>query len=108
MLADLESLERRALHLVKRARGGDKEAKVQLAVVEPVLVALREGTPARDVTIGAEQQRTLTALQLLSAKPVLYIANVDEAIEAGSRCPGAMYGTIELRPIQEFPDQPQG
>ena len=82
MLADLESLERRALHLVKRARGGDKEAKLQLAVVDPVLAALRDGKPARDVTIGAEQQRTLMALQLLSAKPVLYIANVDEASAA--------------------------
>ena len=39
---------------------------------------------------------------------LLDVANVDEAIEAGSRCPGAMYGTIELRPLQEFPAQPQG
>jgi hypothetical protein len=39
---------------------------------------------------------------------LLDVANVDDAIEAGSRCPGAMYGTIELRPIQEFPAQPQG
>ena len=39
---------------------------------------------------------------------VLDVANVDDAIEAGSRCPGAMVGTIELRPIQDFPDQPQG
>ena len=39
---------------------------------------------------------------------VLDVANADEAIEAGTRCPGARYGTIELRPIQEFPDQPQG
>jgi hypothetical protein len=39
---------------------------------------------------------------------VLDVANADEAIEAGGRCPGAMFGTIELRPIQEFPDQPQG
>jgi len=38
---------------------------------------------------------------------VLDVANVDEAIEAGSRCPGATYGTIELRPIQEFPTEPQ-
>jgi ribosome-binding ATPase len=78
MLADLDSLERRALHMVKRARGGEKEAKAQLAVVEPVLAALREGKPVRDVTVGVEQQKTLKALQLLSAKPVLYIANVDE------------------------------
>jgi hypothetical protein len=39
---------------------------------------------------------------------VLDVANADDAIEAGNRCPGAMFGTIELRPIQEFPDQPQG
>jgi hypothetical protein len=37
---------------------------------------------------------------------LLDVANVDEAIEAGTRCPGAMFGTIELRPIEEFPDQP--
>jgi len=84
MLADLESLERRAVHMVKRARGGDKEAKVLLEVVDPVLAALREGKPGRDVIIGAERQKTLKSLQLLSAKPVLYIANVDEASAASS------------------------
>ncbi len=82
MLADLESLERRASLMVKRARGGDKDAKAQLAVVDPVLAALREGKPAREVIVGAERQKTLKALQLLSAKPVLYIANVDEASAA--------------------------
>jgi GTP-binding protein YchF len=82
MLADLESLERRAVHLVKRARGGDKEARVLLAVVDPVLAALRQGKPARDVIIDRDQQGTLAALQLLTAKPVLYIANVDEASAA--------------------------
>ena len=82
MLADLESLERRALHMVKRSRGGDKEAKAQLEVVDPVLAALREGKPARDVVVRAEQQKTLRGLQLLTVKPVLYIANVDEASAA--------------------------
>jgi len=78
ILADLESLERRAVHMVKRARGGEKEAKVLLEVVDPVLAALREGRPARDVVVGVERQKELKALQLLSVKPVLYIANVDE------------------------------
>src|SRR5436190_1312184 len=82
MLADLESLERRAPLLVKRARGGDKEAKEQLEVVDPVLAALREGKPARDVIIGAERLKTLRALQLLSTKPILYVANVDESSAA--------------------------
>jgi ribosome-binding ATPase len=94
MLADLESLERRALHMVKRARGGEKEAKAQLAVVEPMLAALREGKPVRDVTIGVEQQKTLKALQLLSAKPVLYIANVDEG--------NAASGNSESRRVAEY------
>ena len=94
MVADLESLERRALHMVKRARGGEKEAKIQLAVVDPVLAALRDGKPARDVTIGAEQQKTLKALQLLSAKPVLYIANVDEG--------NAASGNVESRWVAEY------
>jgi GTP-binding protein YchF len=82
MLADLESLERRAALMGKRARGGDKEAKLKLGVVEPVLAALREGRPARAVTVAPERQKSLEALQLLSAKPVLYIANVDEASAA--------------------------
>jgi ribosome-binding ATPase len=82
MLADLESLERRAALLVKRARGGDKESKLQLGVVEPVLAALRKGRPARAMSVAPERQKSLQALQLLSAKPVLYIANVDEASAA--------------------------
>jgi ribosome-binding ATPase len=68
--------------MVKRARGGDREAKAQLAVVEPVLAALREGKPARDARLTAAQQKIFRSLQLLSAKPVLYIANVDEASAA--------------------------
>src|SRR3979490_1458421 len=83
MLADLEGLERRTLQMVKRARGGDREAKTQLEIAETVLAALREGRPARRVLVGPERQRDLNALQLLSAKPILYIANVDEA-SAGS------------------------
>jgi hypothetical protein len=82
MLADLESLERRVLQMAKRARGGEREAKGQLVVAETVLAALREGRPARDVTLEPERQRELSGLQLLSAKPVLYVANVEEASAA--------------------------
>jgi ribosome-binding ATPase len=78
MLADLESLERRAVAAQKRARGGDKEARAVLGVIEPVLAGLQEGVPARRVALTREQQGDLKSLQLLSAKPVLYIANVDE------------------------------
>jgi GTP-binding protein YchF len=82
MLADLESLERRTLHLVKRSRGGDREAKAQLEVIESVIAVLADGKPARDVVVRPEQQKTLRNLQLLSVKPVLYIANVEEASAA--------------------------
>jgi hypothetical protein len=75
MLADLDSLERRVAAAEKRARGGDKEAKSLLDIAEPLLAGLRDGKPARAAGIAQEQLRPL---QLLSAKPVLYVANVDE------------------------------
>ena len=82
MLADLDSLERRTVAAQKRARGGDKEAKAQLALIEPVLAGLQDGVPARRAALSPEQQEGLRVLQLLTAKPVLYIANVDEASAA--------------------------
>ena len=79
MLADLDSLERRAVAVQKRVRGGEKEARALLAVIEPVLAGLQDGVPARRAALAPDQQNDLKTLQLLSAKPVLYIANVDEA-----------------------------
>jgi len=82
MLADLESLEKRRVAAEKRARGADKEAKAELDVIEPVLAALKDGTPARGVGVPDELTPVLKSLQLLSAKPVLYIANVEETAAA--------------------------
>src|SRR5262245_20740265 len=56
MLADLESLERRAVSAQKRARGGEREAKAQLELIEPALAALRDGRPARTVAIPQDRQ----------------------------------------------------
>src|ERR1700722_19166560 len=78
MLADLDSLERRLIGAQKRARGGERDAKAQLEIIEPVLAALRDGRPARTVPIPEDRQRELKSLQLLTAKPIFYIANVDE------------------------------
>ncbi|MDP7425582.1 MAG: redox-regulated ATPase YchF [Rhodospirillales bacterium] len=78
MLADLESLEKRIESLTKKARGNDKDAIQQLDIIERVLVALREGRPARMVNIPADDQRLFQMLQLLTSKPVLYVCNVDE------------------------------
>jgi GTP-binding protein YchF len=82
LLADLDSLERRLVATQKKVRGSDKEAKAQLAVIEPVLTALRDGKPARIVALRAEQKPIFKALQLLSAKPVLYVCNVEEGAAA--------------------------
>ena len=79
MLADMESLERRVDAAVKKARGDDKEAKQLLAVMEPVLEALRAGRPARGVALAPEQRPLFKQLQLMTGKPVLYCCNVDEA-----------------------------
>lgn len=79
MLADLESLEKRRVTLEKRAKGPDKEAKATLAVVDAALAVLSEGKPARLAEYPAEEAVRFRQLQLLTAKPVLYVCNVDEA-----------------------------
>jgi len=79
MLADLESLERRAAGLEKKARGGDKESKETLALALKCLAGLREGRPARAADVGAGEGGLFASLQLLSSKPVVYVCNVEEA-----------------------------
>ncbi len=80
MLADLESLEKRAKGLEKKAQQGDKDAKVTLALVEQALVLLRDGKPARHVKRSTpEDEKAFQELQLLTSKPVLYVCNVAEA-----------------------------
>ncbi|MTJ79925.1 MAG: redox-regulated ATPase YchF [Telmatospirillum sp.] len=82
MLADLDSLERRVVAAQKKAKGGDKEQKAQLEVMEPVLAALREGRPARSVALDDDGRAILRTLGLLTSKPVLYACNVEEASAA--------------------------
>ncbi len=78
MIADLESVERQLDTTAKRAKTGDKEAQRRLEVLQPVADALRDGRPARTVVLDKEQRPLFKALQLLTAKPVLYVANVEE------------------------------
>ena len=88
MLADLESLERRFDQAKKRAAAGDAEQKVLARTMEPVLAALEAGRPARSVSFDREDDRAaFKGLQLLTAKPVLYVCNVGEAdATAGNDC----------------------
>ena len=78
MLADLESLERRIQNAVKKARGNDKEAKEQVALMERIVPVLEDGKPARMADISDDEQTLFRQLQLLTSKPVLYVCNVEE------------------------------
>ncbi len=79
MLADLESLEKRVVNFEKRAKTGDKEAAATLALIKLALAQLTEGRPARAAQVPAEEEKGWRMLQLLTAKPTLYVCNVDEA-----------------------------
>ncbi|MGB6534496.1 MAG: redox-regulated ATPase YchF [Xanthobacteraceae bacterium] len=86
MLADLDSLERRVDGLSKKSKGTDKpaqEAKEMFDLVQRALVLLRDGKPARLVERRPEEEKVFRMLGLLTALPVLYVANVDEASAAG-------------------------
>jgi GTP-binding protein YchF len=78
MLADLESLERRIPTLERRVRGQDKEAIKTLDLVQQALALLRDGRPVRLAKVADEARAAFRALNLLTAKPVLYVCNVDE------------------------------
>lgn len=78
MLADLESIERRLANLVRKIRGGDKEALEQTDLLTRAKAAIEAGEPARTVEIDKDERKSWDMLQLLSAKPVLYVCNVEE------------------------------
>jgi GTP-binding protein YchF len=82
MLADLESLERRATPVEKKAKAGEKEAKEQYALMLKALVLLREGRPARQAELTPEEREPYRQLGLMTQKPVLYVCNVDEGSAA--------------------------
>jgi len=78
MLADLESIEKRMQNLVRKVRGGDKEAVQQVKLLEMAQAALENGQPARTVDIDDDDAKAWKMLQLLTTKPVLYVCNVEE------------------------------
>ncbi|MCB1354131.1 MAG: redox-regulated ATPase YchF [Rhodobacteraceae bacterium] len=82
MLADLESIEKRRAGLVRKLKGGDKEAADQDRLLAAAQAALEAGQPARSVEIAAEDAKAWRLLQLMTAKPVLYVCNVEEAAAA--------------------------
>lgn len=78
MLADMESLEKRLANLAKKIKGGDKEARADAALMERALEVLKDGKPVRTLEVDKEEKPRLNRMQLMTAKPVLYICNVEE------------------------------
>ena len=90
LLADLGTVERALERLRRQAKTGDKEARARLGRLERVRGGLDAGMPARAQELDAAAAEELRELCLLTAKPTLYIANVDEAELAGGAALGAL------------------
>ena len=78
MLADLETVEKAAERARRNSKSGDKELQAAAAFYERTAAHLADGKPVRTIEAGEREQAWLRSIHLLSAKPVLYIANVDE------------------------------
>ena len=97
MLADLESVERRLAGLARKLKGGDKEAEAQARLLAAAKLALEAGRPARSVAVADEDARAWRLLQLLTAKPVLYVCNVEEASAATGNARSAAVAAMAAR-----------
>src|ERR1700735_3739539 len=117
MLADLESLEKRIKPLEKKANSGEKEAKEQLALMMKSVTLLREGKPARQAQLSPEERGPYSPLGLMTAKPVLYVCNVEEAsaatgneyskkVEARAKAEGARAVVISAKVEEEIAQLP--
>jgi GTP-binding protein YchF len=77
-LADLDAVTRALDRAAKASKAGDKEAIARKTLLEPLQALLNEGRPARAMGLNAEQKKSLRDLNLITLKPTLYVANVDE------------------------------
>jgi len=117
MLADLESLEKRIKPLEKKANSGEKEANEQLALMMKAVVLLRDGKPARQADLAPEERAPYSQLGLMTAKPVLYVCNVEEGaaaegneysrkVEAKAKAEGARAVVISAKVEEEIAQLP--
>ncbi len=78
MLADIETLQTALPKAERAARGGDKEAKLRVAAIQGCLERLSHDAPLRGLQLDEPQAKAIQSFGLMSAKPILYLANVDE------------------------------
>ncbi|WP_018137628.1 MULTISPECIES: redox-regulated ATPase YchF [unclassified Thioalkalivibrio] len=98
MLADLETASKALTRLARAAKSQDKTAIAQLKAAEKVAAGLDQGIPARAQDLDEDERRLLYDLHLLTIKPLMYIANVDEASLAGGN---AMVEAVQARAAEE-------
>ena len=79
LIRDIASVEKRMEKLQKTARIGDKESKDELAVLELIFPQMNDGTLVHEIALEANQKKRIRQRDLLTNKPTLYVANVDEA-----------------------------
>jgi ribosome-binding ATPase YchF (GTP1/OBG family) len=109
IFADLEQAERRRDRVVRQARSGDRHAVAELGWLEAVVEALQAGRPARTVPPPADAPDAVALLSPLTAKPVLFVANVEEgstevpeAIAAHAAAQGAEAVAVSARLEKEL------
>jgi ribosome-binding ATPase len=100
-LADLATVEKTMSRYAKLAKSGDKEAQRIMAVLEKVLPVLNQARPARSLALAREEQQVLQPLCLMTAKPAMYVANVDEKGFRDNPLLARMeeYATVEGAPV---------
>ena len=119
MLADLESLEKRIAPLEKKAKSGEKEAKELLVLMMKAVTLLRDGKPARQAVLSPEERAPYSQLGLMTAKPVLYVCNVEEGsaaagnkysklVENKAKAEGARAVVISAKVEEEIAQLPNG
>ncbi|MEO8529888.1 MAG: redox-regulated ATPase YchF [Deltaproteobacteria bacterium] len=117
MLADLESVEKRLANVSRKAKGGDKEAVEQEALLKAALAALSDGKPARTVKIAEDQEKQWQMLQMITSKPVLYVCNLaegdaakgnafSERVAERAKAEGAAHVVISARIEEEISQLP--
>ena len=77
-LSDLDTCERAIQRQAKKAKGGDRDAKIEIAALEKVLPALEQGKMLRAISFTKEEKAAIDYLNFLTLKPTMYIANVND------------------------------
>ncbi|GAK47622.1 GTPase [Secundilactobacillus oryzae JCM 18671] len=77
-MSDLEAVDKRLAKVAKVAKGNDKEAKAELAVLEKIKPVLEAGGSVRTIEFNEDEQKIVKGLFLLTSKPILYVANIAE------------------------------